>query len=51
VRISDDGVSLVCAQVLPEEAQEGEEEQWPDARHQRGTTNPLASYLERCYAL
>jgi hypothetical protein len=29
---------LVRAQVLPEEAQEGEEEQWPGSRHQRGTT-------------
>jgi hypothetical protein len=30
-------VLFVCAQVLPEEAEEGEEEQWTDARHQRGT--------------
>jgi len=50
MRVSDDGVSLVCAQVLPEKAQEGEEEQWPDARHERGTTNPF-SYCERGYAL
>jgi len=33
---------LVRAQVLPEEAQEGEEEQRPDSRHQRGTArSPL----------
>lgn len=30
--------ACVCGQVLPEEAEEGEEEQWPDARYQRGTT-------------
>jgi hypothetical protein len=51
LRISDGGVLLACVQVLPEKAEEGEEEQWPDARHQRGTTNPSPSYRERCSAL
>ena len=35
---------VVCAQVLPEEAQEGEEGQRPDARHQRGI-----SLLSSCH--
>lgn len=47
VRISDGGVSLDCAQVLPEKAQEGEEEQWPDACHQRGI--PILSPLSMVY--
>ena len=35
---------VASVQVFPEEAEEGEEEQRPDARHQRGI-GPFSSYV------